>query len=134
MARNTTLDRPLKGYNYYLIMWHSYGLEAIIDLGEIYRAHEDADAQKMWNILANKPQPQTQSLRTNLGQLISNCMLRARANAERGYEIYSIRTKSSIKKSDLTELFTDNPQSAADLIRARGQKLFGLNKARQVIV
>ena len=61
--------------------------------------------------------------------------LRARANTQRHYEIYSIQTVEDIDKSTLERLFEDDPQAAAELIRDRGTKLYSdrIAKRTQVI-
>jgi len=61
--------------------------------------------------------------------------LRARANTQRHYEIYSIQTVDDIDRSTLERLFEDDPQAAAELIRDRGTKLYSdrIAKRTQVI-
>jgi len=50
--------------------------------------------------------------------------LRARYNTQRHYEIYAIGVDASLDREQLVEMFDQDPQSAADLIRARGQQLY----------
>lgn len=46
--------------------------------------------------------------------------LRARANSQRFYEIYTVTAAPGITAQDLRELFDECPQQAADTIRDKG--------------
>jgi hypothetical protein len=100
----------------FAVMWDCNGLESI---GEIFDP-----ALKAWAILGNKTPP-----RENFN--IEHWKLRARVNSQRHYEIYAIGVDGSITKEDLVEMFTQDPQSAADLIRARGEKLYSDRKTQK---
>ena len=100
----------------FAVMWDCNGLESI---GEIVDP-----ALKAWAILGNKTPP-----RDNFN--IEHWKLRARVNSQRHYEIYAIGVDGSITKEDLVEMFTQDPQSAADLIRARGEKLYSDRKTQK---
>ena len=94
----------------FCVMWDCNGLEAI---GEV------ADpALKTWAILANKPVP-----REDFN--IMHWQMRAQANTQRHYEIYAIGVDGSITQEDIAEMFRIDPQYAADLIRARGERIYG---------
>jgi len=93
----------------FAVMWDCHGLESI---GEIVDP-----ALKTWAILGNKTVP-----REDFN--IEHWKLRARFNSQRHYEIYAIGVDGSITKEDLVEMFKTDPQYAADLIRARGEKLY----------
>lgn len=100
----------------FAVMWDCNGLESI---GEIVDP-----ALKTWAILGNKPVP-----RDNFN--IEHWKLRARVNSQRHYEIYAIGVDGSITKEDLVEMFKTDPQYAADLIRARGEKLYSHRKTQK---
>jgi len=100
----------------FAVMWDCHGLESI---GEIVDP-----ALKTWAILGNKTVP-----KENFN--IEHWKLRARFNSQRHYEIYAIGVDGSITKEDLVEMFTQDPQSAADLIRARGEKLYSDRKTQK---
>lgn len=110
-----------KDSNIFIVVWDMTGLEAIIDANELQS--EDV----MRALKGDKG--------SKLGQTLFAITMRARANTHRHYEIYSIHTSSEITKLDMADLFHQNPQSAADLIRARGQKIYSdrANKQTQVI-
>jgi hypothetical protein len=93
----------------FVVMWDCNGLEAV---AEVYDP-----ALKAWAILGNKPVP-----KENFN--IEHWKLRARFNSQRHYEIYAIGVDGSIDREDLVEMFDQDPQSAADLIRARGEQLY----------
>ncbi len=93
----------------FAVMWDCRGLEAITELPD--------PALKAWAMLGNKPVPR-------MTHNINHWMLRARYNPQRHYEIYAISVTSGVTQDDLVEMFTQNPQSAADLIRSRGEKLY----------
>lgn len=67
----------------------------------------------------------------NLNALI----MRARYNPQRHYEIYTVDVDPSITAEDMIDMFTESPQGMADLIRARGNKLYSdrMDK-RQVVI
>jgi hypothetical protein len=93
----------------FVVMWDCHGIEAI---GEIVDP-----ALKTWAVIANKPVP-----RENFN--LEHWKLRARFNAERHYEIYAIGVNGSITQEDIVNMFKNDPQYAADLIRARGEKIY----------
>ena len=100
----------------FAVMWDCNGLEAVEEIFD--------PALKAWAILGNKPVP-----KENFN--IEHWKLRARVNSQRHYEIYAIGVDGSITKEDLVEMFTQDPQSAADLIRARGEKLYSDRKTQK---
>jgi hypothetical protein len=93
----------------FAVMWDCNGLESI---GEIVDP-----AFKTWAVIANKPVPQE-----NFN--LEHWKLRARVNAHRHYEIYAIGVDGNISREDIVDMFQRDPQSAADLIRARGEKIY----------
>jgi len=91
----------------------------------------------MWAILADPeakdPGNQTGSV---LNQIVQRILIRARANSQRHYEVYTIQTAHGITEQDLRDMFNNNPQHAADLIRERGNQLYSdrVTQRTQVIV
>ena len=100
----------------FCVMWDCNGLESI---GEIVDP-----ALKTWAVLANKPVP-----REDFN--IEHWKLRARYNTQRCYEIYAIGVEGSITQEDLAEMFKTDPQYAADLIRARGERIYGDRRTKK---
>jgi hypothetical protein len=93
----------------FCVMWDCNGLEAV---GEIIDP-----AMKTWAVLANKPVP-----REDFN--IQHWQLRARYNSQRCYEIYAIGVDGGITQEDIRDMFETDPQYAANLIRARGEKIY----------
>ena len=100
----------------FCVMWDCNGLESI---GEVVDP-----ALKTWAVLANKPVP-----REDFN--IEHWKLRARYNTQRCYEIYAIGVEGSITQEDLAEMFKTDPQYAADLIRARGERIYGDRRTKK---
>lgn len=96
-------------HNRFLIVWNTLGLEEIVDI-------QDLEQQDTMNRLKNEP---ARSIRETLNYF----SMRARYNAHRIYEMYSIHTSEDVSKDDLVDLFEQDPQAAADLIRERGTKI-----------
>lgn len=105
----------------YILVWDMLGLEAVINATEL-------DQQHLIDILAHKDL--TQPVSSKLNHVLTSVLLRARFNSQRHYEIYAIDVSAEIDEAALRQYFEDNPQGMADLVRAKGKKIFGerLNK------
>jgi DNA-binding CsgD family transcriptional regulator len=100
----------------FCVMWDCNGLEAV---GEVVDP-----ALKTWAVLANKPVP-----REDFNVL--HWQMRARTNTQRCYEIYAIGVDGNITQEDIAEMFKTDPQYAADLIRARGEKIYSDRRSQK---
>ena len=124
-------------HNVFLLSWDMTGLESLIDLTTLEKLHEDGEKKRMMQILsdpeARDPGNQSGSV---LNQIVQNILLRARVNQQRHYEVYTIQTTPGITEKDLWDMFNNDPQTAAELIRERGNQLYSdrVNKRTQVIV
>jgi len=96
--------------NVFLLSWDIYGIESVINI-------TGYEQEVAWNTLQDKPSP-------SLGSIVTGIIHRARANIQRHYEVYTVTMDSSITESDVKEMFESNPQSMADLIRERGNKVY----------
>lgn len=101
--------------NAYLIYWCDEGLESVVPISQ----YEPIDAENTFRIL-NDEEP----VRNPLNGIIQMMMLRGRVNGQRHYELYAIDCNDSITKEDIEEMFENDPQASADLIRNRGHKIF----------
>jgi hypothetical protein len=101
--------------NAYLVYWCEEGLESVIPITE----YEHWDRDNTFRVLNNQ-----ETVRNPLNQMIQNMMLRARVNSQRHYELYAIDCDNSIDKTDIEQMFENDPQSAADLFRSRGHRLY----------
>jgi hypothetical protein len=97
--------------NIFLISWDVQGIEAVINITEI-------DKEATWAVLRDEKPAQS------LSTLVNAVMLRARYNSQRHYEVYTITVEESITEEDIREWFDHSGQSAADLIRKRGHKIY----------
>lgn len=96
--------------NIFIVVWDMTGLEVVIDVNDL--TSEDT----MRALKGEKG--------SKLGQTLFYLTQRARANNHRHYEIYSIHANTEITRQDMADMFHQNPQAAADLIRARGTKIY----------
>lgn len=122
--------------NTFIISWDMTGLEAVVDVTQDLAAGELRDQEVLFDILKDPEANHGNEPWRRISSTIQMMTLRARANTQRHYEIYSIQTVDDIDKSTLERLFEDNPQAAAELIRDRGTKLYSdrIAKRTQVIV
>ena len=96
-----------------LIMWDMYGVEAVIDVtaqqqNQLFDMIRQIDHFNQW-----------------LNQTIIHLTLRARANSQRNYEVFSIWVDESVDADTLRAELTSIPQIMADLVRSRGNRIFG---------
>jgi hypothetical protein len=121
--------------NTYIISWDMTGLEAVVDVTENIARGNEFEREKIWDILKDPERIPRNEWAHEVNQILHHMMLRARANPQRHYEIYSINTNRDITKLDLEDMFNDAPQAAADLIRDRGHRLYSdrVNRRTQVI-
>jgi hypothetical protein len=101
--------------NAYLVYWCEEGLESVVPITE----YEQWDRDNTFRVLNNQ-----ETVRNPLNQMIQNMMLRARVNSQRHYELYAIDCDHSIQKADIEQMFEDDPQTAAELFRSRGHRLY----------
>jgi hypothetical protein len=100
------------------------GLEACVDLTRQYLGAERFEKDKLFDIIRDPEAVPSNVNLKQINQLVAHLMMRARYNTQRHYEIYTLRTDSSITANDLKTMFEDSPQTAADLVRSRGNKLY----------
>ena len=113
--------------NAYIFAWDQTGIESIIPITQ----YEDWDKQNMWKALNDQP-----TERNPLWSVLHGLILRAQYNGHRHYEIYSVDCAFPIDEKEWREIWTEDPQGTADLIRERGVKLYSdrTDRNRQVIV
>ena len=110
--------------NTYIISWDQTGLEAVVDITENIARGNTFEREQIWDLLKDPSRTPRNEWVHEVNHMVGMMMMRARANPQRYYEIYSINTDDSITKEDLTQMFEDTPQTAADLIRERGNQLY----------
>jgi len=92
----------------WLVVWDVLGLETLYNLT---KWEEDT----ILAVLKEEKKPEAPPLKVLL--------LRARANAQRKYEIY-IFNSVGLSKQDIEDTFKNNPQFMADFIRKNGSKIY----------
>ena len=94
----------------FILSWDQQGLESCINVTE----HE---MDRTFAVLSD------QVPAGNVNAIINAILLRARYNSQRHYEVYAIEAAEGITQDDLAEMFEQDPQGSAELIRARGRCL-----------
>lgn len=104
----------------FLVMWCNEGLECVVDLTNM-------DRMNIWNTLKDSD--------TTFDPHLRQMILRARFNSQRCYEIYAVSAVEGITKRDITEMFLNSPEYAAETIRRLGDKIYSdrTEKSKQVI-
>jgi hypothetical protein len=90
----------------FVAMWDCHGLEYLEDITDLH-------GKKVWAKLQGK------SNDVRIPNLL-HLELRARYNSQRHYEIYIFNAREGITKNDILEMFENNAQHAADVIRKVG--------------
>jgi hypothetical protein len=103
----------------YLAMWDMYGLEFIFETSKWEKEY-------MWSILSEKPKPTTPS--------IQMMILRAKANSQRCYEIYSFNADDGLTEESIKVAFESAPQGIVDFIRANGQKIYSDRATQKAVI
>lgn len=101
--------------NAFIFMWDNTGIEAIVPISQ----YEEWDQRNCWNVLTDAPIE-----RNPLTSILQSLLIRARANSHRRYEIYTVDCELELDKIFWQNEWDNHPQSCADLIRERGNKLF----------
>lgn len=95
----------------FLLSWDMLGLETCVNVSEMER-------QRTFDTLkGHKPT-------NSINVMINAIILRARYNAQRHYEVYTVAMDREFSKHDVETAFNANPQAFAELIRKRGNCLF----------
>ena len=119
------MARRKKQPKVFLLSWDMYGLESLVNLSTVENLRVEEEKIRMLKILsdpaAKDPGDQTGAV---LHRTVQSILLRARVNSQRHYEVYTIQVDSSVQERDLWDMFNSSPQTAAELIRERGNKLF----------
>ena len=107
--------------NAYLVYWCEEGIESVIPITQ----YEHIDAENTFRVLNNQ-----EVVRNPLNSIIQGMILRAKVNEQRHYELYAIDCDEGITKADIEQMFENDPQSAAELFRSRGHRMYG-NRAEK---
>lgn len=108
----------------FLLSWDQEGLEACINVSDI-------DRKRMWDILADQ---QGQGRGHDINSIVQAITLRAKFNSQRHYEIYTVLVDGTVTAQDLRDMFEQDPQGAAELIRARGNQMYSDRRNKQKVL
>ena len=136
-SRDTRSDLEEEGLtNTFIISWDMTGLEAVVDITQDLIDGDQWEKEKLFDIIKDPDNVPPNEYAKKVSRIVTMMRMRAMANTQRHYEIYYIHTTEGIDKESLERLFNESPQSAADLIRERGEKLYSdrIGKKTQVIV
>ncbi len=103
----------------YVLSWDCTGLESVICISDMAKEETWAALLKDHNIDDHR-----NGRRPTVTGLVHSLMMRARFNPQRFYEIYAIDVADGITSGDIREWFDSAPQQMAELIRARGRKIY----------
>jgi hypothetical protein len=110
--------------NLFIVSWDNTGLEACIDLTEDRDRSDSFEQEKIFDLIRDPEKTPINEPLRRVNQLVGMMILRAKANPQRHYEIYSVTATQDVTAENLRELFENNPQVAADMIRERGNRLY----------
>ena len=108
--------------NAYIFAWDQTGIDSIIPITQ----YEEWDKKNTWNVLTDQP-----LVRNPLMGIVQSLVLRARYNSQRHYEIYSVDCAFAMDEKEWREIWEENPQATADLIRERGVKIYSDREDRK---
>jgi hypothetical protein len=110
--------------NLFVVSWDNTGLEACIDLTEDRNSSDNFEQEKIFDLIRDPEKTPVNEPLRRVNQLVSMMILRAKANPQRHYEIYTVTTTKDVTAQNLRDLFETAPQAAADMIRERGNRLY----------
>jgi len=123
-----------KDSNVFLIFWDCHGLESCIDITEDMSRGNEFDRDSIFERIKNpEKEPHNEHVH-RVNHMINSMSMRARFNPQRNYELYFIHTVKSITQDQFETMFEQDPQSAVELIRERGQKLFSHRSTTERVI
>jgi len=109
----------------FLFSWDCYGIEGIIDL----TAYADWNQHQLLNMLSDRPtQPNP------AWSMVQSILMRARHNGHRHYEVYIVTCNNSMTENYWREQWALFPQNTAEVVRARGHKLWSDRAPQEVAI
>jgi len=114
----------MKKQNLFILSWDNTGLEACIDVTKDRDSSETFEQDKLFDIIRDPDSVPRNEHLVKVNQMVGMMIMRARANPQRHYEIYTVTTDCGITQQDLRDLFEVSPQTAANTIRERGNRLY----------
>ena len=129
MGKNKELDTRV-----FVLAWDCEGLESVVPVSDIEAKNTELEQERMLKILSD-PEGRDPGIQgQSIGGILNRLQLRAQLNSHRHYEIYSVCVDASIDAEQLREMFDENPQNMADLIRERGNKIYSNRRLRSPVI
>lgn len=132
-AMSNTLP-DYKDTNVFLIFWDCYGLESCVDITEHMREGNAFEHENLFERIKNPEEDPHNEHVHRVNHMINSMSMRARFNPQRNYELYFIHTVKSITTEQFETMFAEDPQSAAELIRERGQQLLSHRSTTERVI
>ena len=114
----------MKKQNLFIVSWDNTGLEACVDITEDRNRSDRFEQEKLFDIIRDPNTVPRNAHLVKVNQMVGMMIMRARANPQRHYEIYTVTTDRGITQQDLRDMFETSPQTAANTIRERGNQLY----------
>lgn len=105
----------------WIVLFDSQGVDALLPWS-------DLKADDMLEILSGRPSKEKSFNRINM------MIVRARANPQRFPEVWAYDTDFDVEVDGMRQLWEDNPQYMADLVRSKGTALYRTSRPDSVIV
>jgi hypothetical protein len=100
--------------NAFIFSWDNTGIESIVPITK----YEDWEKVQLMEVIRGNER------RANpLDQMISTMKMRALYNSQRHYEIYAIDCDESLDETFWTDMWEQDPQWCADIVRQKGYKI-----------
>ena len=121
-------DEEVVADNHFLIMWDELGLDGLVPV-DYCKLGDGGDMLAKLEGVQN-------TYAQEIGRTLFMFKLRAQANSQRHYEIYSLTTTGDITEQFIKDMFESNPQNIVDLIREKGVQVYSnrVSKERPRIV
>ncbi len=120
--------------NIFILSWDCYGLEACIDITDQVIRGNQFEKEKIFELIKDPDaEPHNQAV-AEINKTYGYLLMRAQVNPQRNYEIYSVHTTADITAGDLKQMFEDNPQRMAELIRDRGTQLYSNRETSERVI
>lgn len=102
----------------WLVLFDSQGLDWLVDCDSI-----NAEDTMKWM--------GGEKYGNNLGQTIFLAVMRAKANPQRFPEVWAYSTDFDVSEDQMTEMWNDNPQGMADLVRKKGRNFYKYSRPKK---
>ena len=120
--------------NVFVLSWDCEGLESVVPVSEIEARNEELEKDRMLKILSDPEGADPGFKGESIAGIVHRLQLRAQFNSQRHYEIYSVCIDASIDADGIRDMFEQNPQGMADLIRERGNKIYSNRRHKNPVI